>query len=538
MSNLVLGWEVTAGLEPKYWLTENAKPGAQKDDDLVAVPAKTMETHTVIIGQSGSGKSFFLGRLIEELLLNTKARCIILDSNADFRKINEVKSDKLWKQAVYRPIGKGEGLPHEPSQDDFKIPWSRIRKIKATANINIFDKLTNKEVTYKALKFWWPSLSIENVIDEEDPSLRTQLYHCHSFVNAIGHLVVLKSIAERKNMLPGTFDDPISEAEKLYNIWTSDVSAQNISHEITTNFETSLKQNYDIEKLVAAVQVLDKDTAALFGLRKYSGAAESPLSKSGVTIELLKKVNEIWNQIKITGWLQIAEQALRYVDEDAGRSYFGKANEYKAKDILTTNPQPNLLAEDRALIVDLPSLPDKTTRMLAVNAVLENAWDATKHAWEMALEKPYEEDIRTPIFILIDEAHNLIPAEPRSKAEMALREQFRTIAAEGRKYGLFLILASQRPDKLDKFVLSECENKALMKIDSESVLRLSCNCLGIDDIPDRTLRKCLEFGQGRILISGHWALGEHRLLYCAARRTVEGGRSLRSEYWAEPESNK
>lgn len=50
MSNLVLGWEVTAGLEPKYWLTEKAKPGAQKDDDLVVAPASTMGTHTVIIG--------------------------------------------------------------------------------------------------------------------------------------------------------------------------------------------------------------------------------------------------------------------------------------------------------------------------------------------------------------------------------------------------------------------------------------------------------------------------------------------------------
>jgi hypothetical protein len=33
--------------------------------------------------------------------------------------------------------------------------------------------------------------------------------------------------------------------------------------------------------------------------------------------------------------------------------------------------------------------------------------------------------------------------------------------AEGRKYGRFLILVSQRPDKLGPLVLSECETKLL-----------------------------------------------------------------------------
>ena len=42
-----------------------------------------------------------------------------------------------------------------------------------------------------------------------------------------------------------------------------------------------------------------------------------------------------------------------------------------------------------------------------------------------------------------------MPSEPRSRYEAIVREQFRTIAAEGRKYGLFLILVSQRVDKVD-----------------------------------------------------------------------------------------
>ena len=106
-------------------------------------------------------------------------------------------------------------------------------------------------------------------------------------------------------------------------------------------------------------------------------------------------------------------------------------------------------------MIDLPSLRDK---ILAVNAVLATEWEEAREKWSAALEEPTEEDKRVPTFIVVDEAHNLIPAKTNGRLQAKLRDQFRMIAAEGRKYGLFLILVSQRPDKLDPFVISECDN--------------------------------------------------------------------------------
>ena len=63
--------------------------------DMVRIPTKKMDTRTVIIAQSGSGKSFFLGRLIEEIMIKSKARCLILDPNGDFRKIYKIDKE-LW----------------------------------------------------------------------------------------------------------------------------------------------------------------------------------------------------------------------------------------------------------------------------------------------------------------------------------------------------------------------------------------------------------------------------------------------------------
>src|SRR5271156_4722063 len=94
--HLILGWQVNPTLAPRYWLDPTAQAGGQSEQDLVRVPAEALGSHTAIVAQSGSVKSFFLGRLVEELLLQTKARCIIFDPNADFRRIAEPVSADRW----------------------------------------------------------------------------------------------------------------------------------------------------------------------------------------------------------------------------------------------------------------------------------------------------------------------------------------------------------------------------------------------------------------------------------------------------------
>ncbi|MGB8574653.1 MAG: DUF87 domain-containing protein [Nitrososphaeraceae archaeon] len=48
---------------------------------MVRIPTKKIDKHTVVIAQSGSGKSFLLGRLIEEIKIKSKSRCLNLDPN-------------------------------------------------------------------------------------------------------------------------------------------------------------------------------------------------------------------------------------------------------------------------------------------------------------------------------------------------------------------------------------------------------------------------------------------------------------------------
>jgi hypothetical protein len=178
--------------------------------------------------------------------------------------------------------------------------------------------------------------------------------------------------------------------------------------------------------------------------------------------------------------------------------------------------------ENRLTVIDLPSFPDQKTRLLALNSVLSTIWDRARSEWADALEKSEKPDERVPTFIVVDEAHNLLPKETDKLAAKALLDQFRTIAAEGRKYGLFLILCTQRPDKIDELVISECENQAVMRLgsQSQSVLDLTTKLLGLEKVPDRD--RCLTFKQGRALLAaGRCRHPNSSILQCAGRKRVE-----------------
>lgn len=62
-----------------------------------------------------------------------------------------------------------------------------------------------------------------------------------------------------------------------------------------------------------------------------------------------------------------------------------------------------------------------------------------------------------PINIILEEAHNYIPQKDRKKERVSISKRvFERIAREGRKYGLSLIVSSQRPSELSKTILSQC----------------------------------------------------------------------------------
>lgn len=68
-----------------------------------------------------------------------------------------------------------------------------------------------------------------------------------------------------------------------------------------------------------------------------------------------------------------------------------------------------------------------------------------------------------PVFVVIEEAHRFVPTKDQERKTMS-SSIIRTIAAEGRKFGVFLILVTQRPSRIDADALSQCNSQIILRI--------------------------------------------------------------------------
>jgi len=82
---------------------------------------------------------------------------------------------------------------------------------------------------------------------------------------------------------------------------------------------------------------------------------------------------------------------------------------------------------------------------------------------------------RHPLALFCDEAHLYIPERSGSDTSGVVSVQiFERIAKEGRKYGLGLVVISQRPSEVNRTVMSQCNNLIAMRLtngDDQNVVR-------------------------------------------------------------------
>lgn len=115
-------------------------------------------------------------------------------------------------------------------------------------------------------------------------------------------------------------------------------------------------------------------------------------------------------------------------------------------------------------------------------------------------------DNRHPIALFCDEAHLYIPERASSESADEISVGiFERIAKEGRKYGVGLVVISQRPSEVNRTVLSQCNNVIAMRLtngDDQSVIkRLLPDSLGGfgDLLPVLDIGEALVVGDASLL---------------------------------------
>jgi DNA helicase HerA-like ATPase len=170
----------------------------------------------------------------------------------------------------------------------------------------------------------------------------------------------------------------------------------------------------------------------------------------------------------------------------------------------------------RCVVIDLGSLPTREEQSLVAAAVLGDLWRRRQE--------------RSPVLIVIDEAHNVCPAEPPDPLVAVAAQHAVRIAAEGRKFGLYLLVSTQRPQKIPENVLSQADNLVLLRLNSLSDAAFAEAAFSF--VPPSLITRSATFRQGEGLIAGKIS-PEPALLRFDRRISEEGGADVPST-WASP----
>ena len=105
-----------------------------------------------------------------------------------------------------------------------------------------------------------------------------------------------------------------------------------------------------------------------------------------------------------------------------------------------------------------------------------------------------------PVLLVYEEAHKYVPTIGTVKYRAA-RESIERIAKEGRKYGVSLMLASQRPSEISETIFSQCNTFLALRLtnpnDQNYVKRLLPDSMGsiVDSLPTLQTGECFLVGE-------------------------------------------
>lgn len=122
---------------------------------------------------------------------------------------------------------------------------------------------------------------------------------------------------------------------------------------------------------------------------------------------------------------------------------------------------------------------------------------------------PAQNEVRHPLVLVCDEAH-IYMANDMSKmkaVEKKSLEIFEKIAKEGRKYGIGLLIVSQRPAELNTTIMSQCNNILSLKVTNDRdksavAAMLTDSLVGIVEmLPNLDVGECVVVGDAIMLPS-------------------------------------
>ena len=340
---------------------------------------KFFQRHAIIVGSTGSGKSWTTARVLEQVAELSNANAIVFDIHGE-----------------YAPLS-SKGFQH------FKIAGPGDLTGSATLDSGVIF-LPYWLLGYEAMTSMFVDRSDQNAPNQTMVMSRAILNAKRSYLEALKQDEVLANF---------TIDSPIPfDLDKVIG----ELADLNVEMVPGVRTEKAGEFNGKLSRLIQRLE--NKRTDRRLGFL-FQGAAET------MSFEWLER---------LVGCLMAGT-----IDQEGERG--------------------------GVKIIDFSEVPSDVLPLM-VSLVARLAF---------SIQQWTEASKRHPVAIFCDEAHLYIPERHQSggAGEISV-EIFERIAKEGRKYGVGLVVISQRPSEVNRTVLSQCNNLVAMRLtngDDQAVVR-------------------------------------------------------------------
>lgn len=182
-----------------------------------------------------------------------------------------------------------------------------------------------------------------------------------------------------------------------------------------------------------------------------------------------------------------------------------KKRTFRAASVLRRMEQTNERVADRAQ--PLPTDRRELVRygQISVVSLAGYTGDFQSTIFSIVADEIFEAKVAgqlsLPVLLVLEEAHNFVPARANTPAEQRSITATKQIAQEGRKFGVGLVLISQRPSRLDETTLAMCNSFVILRMVNpadQNFVRKVIESLGEDDarmLPDLDVGEAILSGQ-------------------------------------------
>ena len=289
---------------------------------------------------------------------------------------------------------------------------------------------------------------------------------------SFGLRVILEELMEMG--VPTIVMDPHYEMDFTNNSEISDKDYRDKFKCLEIGIDTGIKfqelQKRDLKNLLNAASSLTDSMNNVIDVMLSKGASLESFKNK---LELLLEGQEIGSKEKIIAEIAGAsdQSIINRLEEvlDIYERYDKTCNSMSVRGVLwrlNTLQNEGIFSHNIDEIIDL--LKRRKLVVLQGSSRMINVFSTYLLAKLYYLRKEYRDELYRnnvkvdyfpPFIIITDEAHNFAPKGFETPSKNILRE----VSQEGRKYGVFLILATQRPTLLDETITAQLNTKLIFR---------------------------------------------------------------------------